>query len=78
MENRVIRALLEQSRYYGLLSKRAARAAKRTTGPEKEILEERAKRLLSVSQYYFQKAEALSLRDANAKKRKGAQDAEGR
>ena len=70
MENRVIRALLEQSRYYGLLSKRAARAAKRATGPEKEILEERAKRLLSVSQYYFQKAETL--------KRKGAQDAEGR
>jgi len=68
MENRVIRALLEQSRYYGLLSKRAARAAKRATGPEKEILEERAKRLLSVSQDYFQRAETL----------KRAQDAEGR
>ena len=68
MKDRIIRSLLEQSRYYGLLSKRASRAAKRATGPEKEILEERAKRLLSVSQDYFQRAETL----------KRAQDAEGR
>jgi len=70
MENKVIRALLEQARYYGLLSKRAARAAKRASGAQKQILEERAQKLLAVSQDYFQKAEAL--------KRKGAQDAEGR
>jgi|YNPMSStandDraft_2_1061718.scaffolds.fasta_scaffold97791_1 hypothetical protein len=78
MEDRVIRALLEQARYYGLLSKRAARAAKRASGAQREILEERAQKLLAVSQDYFQRAEALSLRDANAKKRKGAQDGEGR
>jgi len=63
MKDRIIRSLLEQSRYYGLLSKRASRAAKRATGPEKEILEERAKRLLNVSQYYFQKACALKEAD---------------
>lgn len=73
MEDRVIRVLLEQARHYGLLSKRAARAAKRATGPEKEILEERAKRFLSVSQYYFQKAYALKVKEADDGGRKDVQ-----
>jgi len=70
MENKVIRALLEQARYYGLLSKRAARAAKRASGAQKQILEERAQKLLAVSQDYFQRAYALKAKEADDAERR--------
>jgi hypothetical protein len=70
MKDRMIKALLDQSRYYGLLSKRAARAAKRASGAQKEILEERAKRLLNISQYYFQKACVLKGKEADDEERR--------
>jgi len=63
MKEKIVKALLNQAKYYALLSKRAARAAKYASGPEKEILKERAKRLLSVSQDYFQRAKKLGGQD---------------
>jgi len=65
MEREVMKVLLEQARRYWLLSKRAARAAKKARGPEREALEERARRLLQVSQDYFERAEALKRKYAN-------------
>lgn len=65
MERKVMKVLLEQARRYWLLSKRAARAAKKARGPEREALEERARRLLQVSQDYFERAEALKRKYAN-------------
>ncbi len=56
MEEQVIKVFLEQARRYWLLSKRAARAARRARGAEKEALEEKARRLLEISQDYFARA----------------------
>jgi len=67
MEQEVIEVLLEQARRYGSMSKRAARAAKRARGPEREALEEKAKRLLQISQAYFERAEALKRKHAGGR-----------
>jgi len=56
---------LEQARRYWLLSKRAARAARRARGAEKEALEEKARRLLQISEDYFARAEALKRKHAS-------------
>jgi len=53
---REAKALLEKAKHYALLSKRAARAASRARGAERQMLKERARLLLEISKDYFERA----------------------